>query len=179
MTAEDPTPSDAGARPHASGGTKTGIVAAVALIVGVSAGYIGAQGLHPQAPAPLGRPAPPGPPPADPMHHAGPARPERLPQGMEGHPPPPHEMTPPGPFTEANARMHRAMAVPPTGDVDLDFARSMVPHHEGAVEMARIQLREGKDPEMRRLAEQVVSSQEAEIATMKAWIAERQRRSAR
>ena len=79
-----------------------------------------------------------------------------------------------GPFAEVNARMHDAMNVPPSGDVDLDFARGMVPHHEGAVEMARIELREGKDPEMRRLAEQVVSSQKAEIATMKAWIAKRE-----
>ena len=71
---------------------------------------------------------------------------------------------------QANADMHAAMAVEMTGDVDVDFVRSMIPHHQGAVEMARIVLEYGKDPEIRELAEEIVKAQEAEIAFMTGWL---------
>ena len=70
----------------------------------------------------------------------------------------------------ANADMHQAMAVEMTGDVDIDFMRAMIPHHEGAVEMAKIVIENGKDPEVRKLAEEVIKAQEAEIAFMKEWL---------
>ena len=74
------------------------------------------------------------------------------------------------PFAAVNARMHREMAVAPSGNVDVDFMRGMIPHHQGAVEMAEILLKEGKDPETRALAESIVKNQKAEIAMMKAWL---------
>jgi uncharacterized protein (DUF305 family) len=70
----------------------------------------------------------------------------------------------------ANAAMHRDMAVEMTGDVDVDFMRTMVPHHQGAVEMAKIVVENGKDPEVRKLAEEIIKAQEAEIAIMEAWL---------
>ena len=70
----------------------------------------------------------------------------------------------------ANDSMHEAMAVEMTGDVDVDFMRGMIPHHQGAVDMAKIVLQYGKDPEVRKLAEQVVATQESEIAVMKEWL---------
>lgn len=79
-------------------------------------------------------------------------------------------------FKAANDRMHRDMAIDFTGDVDVDFVRAMIPHHEGAVAMAKILLENGgKDPETRKLAEEVVRTQQKEIAEMKAWLAKRGR----
>ncbi|HEU0133525.1 MAG TPA: DUF305 domain-containing protein [Allosphingosinicella sp.] len=78
---------------------------------------------------------------------------------------------PAGPGAEmmgAMDRMHvTAGKTAMTGDIDRDFVALMVPHHQSAVEMARVYLRDGRDPELRRLAENVVASQEAEIRQMR------------
>ena len=74
-------------------------------------------------------------------------------------------------FMAANEKMHRDMAITFTGDADRDFAASMIPHHEGAIAMARIQLAHGRDPEMRRLAEAVIREQEREIGELRAFLA--------
>lgn len=74
-------------------------------------------------------------------------------------------------FAEANAKMHKDMAVPLTGNADVDFVQGMIPHHQGAIDMAKIVLEHGTDPEIRKLAEAVIKAQEGEIAMMKAWLA--------
>lgn len=58
-----------------------------------------------------------------------------------------------------------------TGNPDVDFLAMMIPHHEGAVEMARLVLMHGKDPLTRRLAEEIIASQTAEIAAMEQRLA--------
>lgn len=74
-------------------------------------------------------------------------------------------------FLEENARamsvMMRDMHAPRTGDIDRDFARMMIPHHQGAVDMAVAELRHGRDPVLRRLAQEIVVEQTAEIELMK------------
>ena len=76
-------------------------------------------------------------------------------------------------FRAANDKMHKDMDIAFTGDADADFARGMIPHHQGAVDMAKIVLQYGKDPEIRKLAEEVVRTQETEIKFMREWLAKR------
>ncbi len=74
-------------------------------------------------------------------------------------------------WTEMMQRMHRDMDIAPTGDPDADFLIAMIPHHQGAIDMARYVLDHGKDPEVRALAEQIIVAQTDEIAWMRAWLA--------
>lgn len=69
-------------------------------------------------------------------------------------------------MNDAVARMHADMHVPYTGDADRDFARMMIPHHQGAIDMAIVELRYGKDARLKRLAQEIIVSQQQEIAVM-------------
>jgi len=75
-------------------------------------------------------------------------------------------------YVAASERMHRDMAIEFTGDPDVDFARGMIPHHQGAIDMARAVLEYGQDPEIRALAEAVIAAQEQEIALLRSWLEE-------
>lgn len=74
-------------------------------------------------------------------------------------------------FMKANEIMMEDMQVEYTGDTDVDFARGMIPHHKGAIAMAQVMIDNGKDPELLAMAEEIISAQEAEIATLEAWLA--------
>ena len=67
---------------------------------------------------------------------------------------------------QAMERMNNGMSVASTGDPDRDFAAMMIPHHQGATDMAKLELQFGKDPVLRRLAEGIIVEQSQEIDVM-------------
>jgi uncharacterized protein (DUF305 family) len=72
-------------------------------------------------------------------------------------------------------KMHMAMgAVARSGDSDVDFVRLMLPHHQAAIDMAKTQLLYGKDPQMRRLAQEIITDQQLEIELMRRWLKQRE-----
>src|SRR3954471_13673203 len=76
-------------------------------------------------------------------------------------------------FMAAHHRMMRNMNQPYTGDPDMDFRIQMIPHHQGAIDMARVTLKHATDPWTRQLAEAVILGQQRELAEMRACVARR------
>lgn len=100
-----------------------------------------------------------------------------------------HKMNSPAPATEDAAKprnevtaayeavtekMHKDMAIPYTGDVDVDFVRGMIPHHQGAIDQANVLLEHSKDLRLRRLAMGIIAAQKKEINFMRNWLKERE-----
>lgn len=104
------------------------------------------------------------------LHRMGQGQPMQGMQDMQGMQPSGDQSPSSLAFAAANAKMHRAMAITYTGDADADFVRGMIPHHQGAIDMARIELAFGSDPDIKALAAGIVKAQEAEIAEMEAWL---------
>jgi uncharacterized protein (DUF305 family) len=72
-------------------------------------------------------------------------------------------------------KMHMAMgAIKRSGDSDVDFVRLMLPHHQAAIDMAKTELLYGKDPQMRRLAQEIITDQQSEIELMQRWLKQKQ-----
>jgi len=72
-------------------------------------------------------------------------------------------------------KIHIAMeAVKRSGDSDVDFVRLMLPHHQAAIDMAKTQLLYGRDPQMRRLAQEIITDQQLEIELMQRWLKQRE-----
>lgn len=76
----------------------------------------------------------------------------------------------------AMERMHTATAaVERSGNSDRDFVRLMLPHHQAAIDMAKAQLLYGKDPQIRRLAQEIITDQQSEIELMQLWLKQHER----
>lgn len=74
-------------------------------------------------------------------------------------------------LTASMEKMHAAMgSIEPSGSIDVDFVRMMLPHHQAAIDMAKSQLLYGEDPQMRRLAQEIITDQESEIELMQLWL---------
>ena len=72
-------------------------------------------------------------------------------------------------------KMHMAMAaIKRSGNADIDFVRLMLPHHQAAIDMAKTQLLHGKDAQMRRLAQEIITDQQLEIELMQRWLKQQQ-----
>ncbi|APW45000.1 DUF305 domain-containing protein [Rhodoferax saidenbachensis] len=74
-------------------------------------------------------------------------------------------------YEAANTKMHKDMSVALTGDADRDFLAGMIPHHQGAIDMAEVVLKYGKDPKVKKLARGIIAAQKKEIAMMQTWLA--------
>jgi uncharacterized protein (DUF305 family) len=72
-------------------------------------------------------------------------------------------------FQAGSEKMMQEMSSPYTGDADKDFVSHMIGHHQGAVSMAEVQLKYGQDPELKKLARDIIKAQRQEIAFMKKW----------
>ena len=73
-------------------------------------------------------------------------------------------------FKAVGMDMMKDMDVPYTGDPDVDFRTHMIPHHKGAVAMARVALKHAKDPSTKSLAQTIIADQEKEVGEMEAWL---------
>ena len=73
-------------------------------------------------------------------------------------------------FAASMQTMMKGMNVKPTGKPDKDFVLMMIPHHQGAIDMAKVELQYGSEPGLRQLATDIVATQEKEIAQMKDWL---------
>jgi uncharacterized protein (DUF305 family) len=73
-------------------------------------------------------------------------------------------------YKQADMDMMQGMAVEYTGNADVDFRLKMIPHHQGAIDMAKVALEHGTDPDTKLLAEAIIAAQEREIAEMQDWL---------
>jgi uncharacterized protein (DUF305 family) len=104
---------------------------------------------------------------AMPMGHMDPAAMQKMMQDMM---PSPNDPASTKDFKAADMKMMHDMSVPYTGNPDVDFRTHMIPHHQGAVEMAKVALKHAKAPETKRMAQKIIDDQEKEIAEMQDWL---------
>ncbi|MDO8874574.1 MAG: DUF305 domain-containing protein [Pseudolabrys sp.] len=73
-------------------------------------------------------------------------------------------------YMDAMSKMQADMPKDHNSDLDVGFAQMMIPHHQGAIDMAKVELQYGKDPMLRAMAEKMIKDQEKEIADLEKWL---------
>ena len=74
------------------------------------------------------------------------------------------------PFQKAMDKMHKDMNFNSTGNIDIDFLKGMIPHHQGAIDMSEELIKKTKDPELKAFAQEIIAAQKAEIKQMQDWL---------
>jgi uncharacterized protein (DUF305 family) len=106
------------------------------------------------------------------MRMTGTIDPAMMQQMMKDMMPSPSDARSTRDFKKAHMAMMHNMHIGFTGDADVDFRRQMIPHHQGAIDMARAALRHAKDPATKKLARTIIAAQRKEIAEMRQWLKE-------
>jgi uncharacterized protein (DUF305 family) len=70
------------------------------------------------------------------------------------------------PFQKAMDKMHKDMMIESSGNIDIDFLKGMIPHHQGAIDMSEELIKKSKDPELKAFAQKIIDAQKAEIKMM-------------
>lgn len=87
-----------------------------------------------------------------------------------------HKNHGPMPFQKAMDKMHKDMMIKPSGNIDIDFLKGMIPHHQGAIDVSEELIKKTKDPELKAFAEKIIKDQKAEIKMMQDWLKKREKK---
>ena len=87
-----------------------------------------------------------------------------------------HKNHGPMPFQKAMDKMHKDMMMKSSGNIDIDFLKGMIPHHQGAIDMSEELIKKTKDPELKAFAEKIIKDQKAEINMMQDWLKKREKK---
>jgi uncharacterized protein (DUF305 family) len=80
------------------------------------------------------------------------------------------------PFKKSMDKMHKDMMMKSSGNIDIDFLKGMIPHHQGAIDMAEELIKKTKDPELKAFAQKIIEAQKAEIKQMQDWLKKREKK---
>lgn len=80
------------------------------------------------------------------------------------------------PFQKAMDKMHKNMNMTSSGDIDVDFLKGMIPHHQGAIDMSEELIKKTKDPELKALAQKIIKDQKAEIKQMQDFLKKKEKK---
>jgi uncharacterized protein (DUF305 family) len=80
------------------------------------------------------------------------------------------------PFQKAMDKMHKDMMIKPSGNIDVDFLKAMIPHHQGVVDMSEELIKKSKDAELKAFAQKMIDDQKAEIKMMQDWLKKREKK---
>ena len=87
-----------------------------------------------------------------------------------------HKLDPNVPFKKAMDKMHKEMMIKPSGNIDVDFLKGMIPHHQGAIDMSEELIKKSKDTELKAFAQKIIDAQKAEVKLMQDLLKKRDKK---